>query len=50
VWSDWRPVGALQYPYSDRLLAGGKPVMESTVTEVRLNPALPDSLFKKPGK
>jgi len=28
----------------------GKPLMEATITQARINPALADSLFKKPGK
>ncbi len=50
VWSDWRPVGAVQYPHSTRLLVDGKPMMESVVTGARVNPDLPESLFKKPAE
>jgi len=48
TWSDWRAVGNVQYPYANKLLVDGKTVMESTITQARINPALPDSLFKKP--
>jgi predicted Zn-dependent peptidase len=50
TWSDWRTVGNVQYPYANKLLVDGKPVMESTITQARINPALPDSLFMKPEK
>jgi zinc protease len=49
TYGDWRPVGAIQYPYTNKVLIDGKPVMESTITQARVNPALPDSLFRKPG-
>jgi len=48
VYKDWRPVGSIQYPYSSQVLVDGKPLAESTVTEARINPALPETLFKKP--
>jgi len=50
VYKDWRPVGSVQYPYSNQMLVDGKPVMESTVTAAKANPELPESLFKKPEK
>ena len=50
VWGDWRPVGAVQYPHSSKILVDGKQMMEATITQARINPALPDSLFKKPEK
>ena len=50
VWGNWRPVGAVQYPHSSKILVDGKQMMEATITQARINPALPDSLFKKPEK
>ncbi|HVP37561.1 MAG TPA: pitrilysin family protein [Candidatus Saccharimonadales bacterium] len=49
IYSDWRAVDALKYPYASKVLQDGKEFRSSTATQVRLNPALPDSLFLKPG-
>jgi hypothetical protein len=48
VLSDWRPEGAVQFPHGTVLLVDGKPFADSKLTAVRLNPAMPDSLFSKP--
>jgi hypothetical protein len=50
VMSDWRPVGALQYPHSNRLLLDNQPLMESVVTAAKLNPELAADLFKRPAE
>jgi len=50
VMSDWRPVGAVQYPHAARLLLDGNPMMESVVTAARPNPELAADLFKKPAQ
>jgi hypothetical protein len=48
AWSDWKAVGPVQYPHSTKMLLDGNPMMEATVTQTRVNPDLPESLFKKP--
>ena len=48
AWGDWRPVGPVQYPHTMKMLLDGNPMMEATVTQARVNPELPESLFKKP--
>ena len=45
-----KPVAAVKYPHSSRLLMDGKPLMEATVTEARINPELAADLFKKPSE
>ena len=48
VYGDWKPVGNVQYPYSEKTLMDDQPVMDAKVTSVKLNPTLADDLFKKP--
>jgi hypothetical protein len=48
IYSDWKPVGNVQYPYSEKNLIDDKPLLEAKVTSVTLNPTLADDLFKKP--
>jgi zinc protease len=50
IYGDWKAVGAVQWPHSSRTLADDKPVMESTLTKVTLNPTLGDELFAKPAQ
>jgi zinc protease len=48
IYGDWKDAGTVKWPYSTQTLMDDKPVMESTVTKVTLNPALGDELFRKP--
>ena len=48
IYGDWKPVGNVQYPHSEKTLMDDKPVMDAKVTSVKLNPTLADDLFKKP--
>jgi hypothetical protein len=48
VYGDWKLVGNVQYPHSEKTLMDDKPVMEAKVTSLTLNPTLADDLFKKP--
>jgi hypothetical protein len=48
IYGDWKPVGGVQYPHSEKALMDDKPVMEAKVTSLTLNPTLADDLFKKP--
>jgi zinc protease len=50
IYGDWKSVGAVKYPHSTKTMADDKPVMESTLTSVTLNPTLADDLFKKPAQ
>ena len=50
IYGDWKSVGAVKWPHSTKTLADDKPVIESTVTSVTLNPALADELFAKPAQ
>ena len=49
-YSDWRPVGGIQYPHSEKTVVDDKPMMDARVTSLKLNPELADDLFKKPEK
>lgn len=48
-WNDFRTVEGLQFPYQSVLNRSGQKFTDSTVQEVRLNPALDPALFTKPG-
>ncbi len=48
IYGDWKPVGGVQYPHSEKTLMDDKPVMEAKLTRMELNPTLADDLFKKP--
>lgn len=48
-WNDFRTVEGLQFPYQSVLNRSGQKFTDSTVQEVRLNPALDPALFAKPG-
>jgi hypothetical protein len=50
IYGDWKPVGRVWYPHSEKTLMDGQPVMDARVTSVKLNPALADDLFRKPAK
>lgn len=46
VYGDYRQVKGLPFAHTVRVEFDGKPFMESKVTQVEVNPALDDSLFK----
>jgi glyoxylase-like metal-dependent hydrolase (beta-lactamase superfamily II) len=48
VLSDWRPVGGIQYPFKQQYQLNGKTLIETTVDDVSVNPALDASLFAIP--
>ena len=50
TFSDWKPVGALQYPHDVQIEADGKPFLTSTLKSIKLNERLDDSLFAKPAQ
>jgi len=50
IYGDWKPVGRIRYPRSEKTLMDGQLVMDARVTSVKLNPALADELFRKPAK
>ena len=50
VLGDWRPVGAIRYPHSLKLMLEGSAMMEETVKEATVNPDLPTSMFEKPAE
>lgn len=50
LYSDWKPVGAIQYPHSLKVLRGADPFMSGKVTAIQLDPAIPAGTFAKPAK
>lgn len=48
IFSDWRKVDAIRYPWSNKILMGGQPFMETTVTEATMNGAIAEDAFRKP--
>ena len=38
LFSDWRPLGAIQYPYANQTLIAGEKFMEATLTDAKVNP------------
>lgn len=48
IYSDWRETGGLKWPYKTVLNRSGKQFGESTVSEVKVNPGLAESAYKKP--
>jgi zinc protease len=50
LYSDWKPVGALQYPRGLTITREGKPFASGKVTAVVLDPALAPEIFAKPAK
>jgi hypothetical protein len=46
--SDWRVAEGIQYPFGTQMLMDGKPLLDSKVSALRFNAALPESLFSKP--
>jgi zinc protease len=48
AFSDYRLVSGLQVPFEARLFQSGRVVMTRTVTAVRFNEPVPDTLFAKP--
>lgn len=51
VWSNFREAGPVTYVGTRRWLAGtGRPTKELRIDDVWINPPLPDSLFRAPGR
>ncbi len=50
IYSDWKAVGSIQYPHTEKALMDDKPMMDAAVTGLKLNPQLADELFKKPSQ
>jgi predicted Zn-dependent peptidase len=48
VYSDWREVEGLKLPFSTVLLQAGQKRGEQKVTQVRINPGVPESAYAKP--
>ncbi|MGC8794991.1 MAG: hypothetical protein ACP5U2_16540, partial [Bryobacteraceae bacterium] len=48
VYADWRESGGLKFPYKTTLYRDGRKIGESVVHEVKVNPGLPDSAYRKP--
>jgi zinc protease len=47
-FSDWRPVGGIQWPHYEERQIGGETLMTVRVRNVQINPGLADALFERP--
>ncbi len=48
IYSDWREVNGLKWPYKTVLNRSGKKFGETTVSEIKINPGLDENAYKKP--
>lgn len=48
--SDWKPVGAVQYPHAVKMLRGGELFMDGKVSAILLNPTIAADTFAKPAQ
>ncbi len=48
VYSDYREVSGLKLPFKALIFQGGQKRAEQTVTELKINPGVPDSAYRKP--
>ena len=48
VFSDYREVGGLKLPFKSVVNRAGKPFIEATILEWKINPGLPPEAYKKP--
>jgi zinc protease len=48
LYSDWKTEGAVKYPHAIAVQIDGQPMMSGTLTTAKINPTLPDAIFKKP--
>ncbi len=47
-YSDYRDVSGIKWPFKTVTKQGGKPGFDATVTEVKVNPGVPETTYKKP--
>jgi zinc protease len=48
VMSEIKEVGGVKLPMTSKVLKGGRPLMESMIKDVQLNPTIDASIFEKP--
>jgi predicted Zn-dependent peptidase len=48
VYSDYRDVSGVKMPFRTATKQGGKTVADATATEVKVNPGIPETAYKKP--
>ena len=48
IYSDYREAGGLKLPFKILLNRSGKKFGEQTITEIKINPGVEDSAYKKP--
>ncbi len=48
VYSDYRDVSGVKMPFRTATKQGGKTVADATATEVKVNPGIPETTYKKP--
>jgi zinc protease len=47
-YSDYRPVGGFQVPFTTKVIVGGKPYLERHVTDITFNVPIDSALFQRP--
>ena len=48
IYSDYREAGGLKLPFKILLNRSGKKFGEQTITEIKINPGVEESAYKKP--
>jgi hypothetical protein len=48
IYSDWREAGGLKMPHAVTLNQDGKKRGSQKVTELKVNPGVPEEAYKKP--
>jgi len=48
IYSDWKEAGGVKWPYKTVLNRDGKKFGENTVSEIKVNPGLEESAYRKP--
>ncbi|MCX6826494.1 MAG: pitrilysin family protein [candidate division Zixibacteria bacterium] len=48
LYSDYRNISGIEIPFATQIMSEGKKVMEITVSEYQINPAIPEGFFEKP--
>jgi hypothetical protein len=48
LYSDYREVSGVKLPFKTLILQGGQKRAEQTTTELKINPGVPDSAYRKP--
>lgn len=50
TYGDWRAVGAIKYPFAQKVEVDGKPFMDGKTSSLKLDSPIDDAVFKKPAQ